>query len=314
VEEKRGSVPSFEELDELRTAAEMTVERFCARLGIPRSTWYYWRSASLRGRTVRRWPAPVVDVIEEAAARKAEQFSAWGHRKVWALLRNDGIDVSPASVRRALARRGLLLPPRYQAERRQLAKARRAVFEIAPTRRNRIWQMDFSAFETTGGGLWNLTGVVDYAAKVCLTCPATGTQTAREAVAAVEAAILTAEDLLEIPLVDDCVDPVTGEVVHLVIVSDNGPAFKSDIFARFVASRPYLAHVRTRFRSPQTNGVVERFFGTLKYDHLYRDEINDAVALVEEIETYLSLYNDVRPHEHLGFRTPREVYLAKPAL
>jgi hypothetical protein len=31
---------------------------------------------------------------------------------------------------------------------------------------------------------------------------------------------------------------------------------------------PLLLHVRTRVRSPQTNGVVERFFGTLKYEHL----------------------------------------------
>ncbi|TMB89881.1 MAG: transposase family protein [Chloroflexi bacterium] len=54
----------------------------------------------------------------------------------------------------------------------------------------------------------------------------------------------------------------------MVIVSDNGPAYKSDLFTRSIASRPFLAHVRNRYRSPQTNGVVERFFGSLKYDHL----------------------------------------------
>jgi transposase InsO family protein len=31
--------------------------------------------------------------------------------------------------------------------------------------------------------------------------------------------------------------------------------------------------VRTRHRAPKTNGVVERFFGSLKYEHLYRLEI-----------------------------------------
>ena len=41
----------------------MTIERFCHRLGIPRSTYYYWRGAHLAGREVRRWPAPVVDEI-----------------------------------------------------------------------------------------------------------------------------------------------------------------------------------------------------------------------------------------------------------
>jgi transposase InsO family protein len=36
-----------------------------------------------------------------------------------------------------------------------------------------------------------------------------------------------------------------------------------------------VRHVRTRVRSPQTNGVIERFFGTLKYEHLYCAPIDD---------------------------------------
>src|SRR5207302_2460582 len=43
----------------------------------------------------------------------------------------------------------------------------------------------------------------------------------------------------------------------------------------FAGEDPLLRHVRTRVRSPQTNGVIERFFGTLKYEHLYRAPIDD---------------------------------------
>lgn len=50
--------------------------------------------------------------------------------------------------------------------------------------------------------------------------------------------------------------------------------------------------------------MVERFFGTLKYDHLYREEIRDGVRLADEVATYLRLYNRRWPHEALGFRTP----------
>lgn len=53
----------------------MSVRRFVARLGIPRATYYYWRSAHLQGREVSRWPAPVVDAIEDAAAEKAHAYS-----------------------------------------------------------------------------------------------------------------------------------------------------------------------------------------------------------------------------------------------
>jgi len=290
----------------------MPVSRFLARLGIPSSTWYYWRQGHLRGRAVRRWPAPVVDEIEEPAAKKAIEFSAWGHRKIWAMLRTDGLSVSQSSVKRALARRDLLLPVRYQAERRAIARARRAAFDSPPRRRNRVWQMDFSEFETTRGGTWQLVGIVDYAAKVCLSCGANGTQTALDATSAVDAAIAEAERLLGGPLKDDLVDRATGEVHPVVIVSDNGPAFKSSRFALFIGSRPELSHVRTKHRSPQTNGVIERFFGAIKYEHLYREEIPSGQDLVEQVDVFRSLYNRVRPHEHLDFRTPLDAYLEPP--
>jgi hypothetical protein len=78
----------------------MPVRRFVARLGIPPSTWYYWRQASLQGRPARRWPAPVVGAIEGAAAEQAYRFSAWGHRKIWAMLRADGAAVSVVATAR----------------------------------------------------------------------------------------------------------------------------------------------------------------------------------------------------------------------
>jgi putative transposase len=296
----------------MRREAGMPVRRFVARLGIPSSTWYYWRQGELAGRPSRRWPAPVVDAIEEAAAEQAYRFSAWGHRKIWAMLRADGAAVSQSSVKRALARRGLLMPVRYQAERRALAKARRATFDAPPRRRNRVWQTDFSEFETSTGGTWRITAVVDYAAKLCLAVHANGTQTARDAVRVLEAALAEAERLLGHPLAEDCLDPESAELHPLTIVSDNGPAYKSDRFALFIASHPELRHVRTKHRAPETNGVVERFFESLKYEHLYRLEVANGQALVEELDAYRELFNRIRPHERLDFRTPLEVYLGPP--
>jgi transposase InsO family protein len=290
------------------------VRRFVRRLGIPASTWYHWRAAHLQGRPIRRWPAPVVDAIEEAAAVQVHRWSAWGHRKIHAMLRADGVRVSASSVQRALRRRGLLQPTRYQAERRQLARARHERFWDPPARRNRVWQTDFTEFETTTHGTWRIAGVVDYHSKLCLAAPVSGTQTARDAIAAVRAAIVTAEDLLGTPLVDDCIDPATGELHPVTIVSDNGPAYKSTDFLRFIRSRPELAHVRTRHHAPETNGVVERFNGSLKYEHLYREEIADAQALVEQVEAYRDLYNRIRPHEAIGFLTPIAVHLTEPNL
>ncbi len=304
--EKGGALPGFADLELIRAEAAIAVTRFCSLLGIPRASWYRWKGAAER--RPGRWPAPVVDPLEPLAATYATTFAAWGHRKLWALLQADGHHVSMSSVARALARRGLLLPQRYQAERRQLARARRAVFIDPPTRRCRVWQFDFSEFETIGGGIWRLGGVVDYFAKVSLACPTTTTQTAVDAIAAIEAARCQAETWLGYSLLEECLDPVTAELAPVAIVTDNGAAFRSAAFARYIASRPEFTHVRTRHRSPGTNGVIERFFESLKYEYLYRQEIGDGATLVAAVDCHQTIYNDVRPHEAIGFRTPFAVW------
>jgi len=187
------------------------------------------------------------------------------------------------------------------------------VFLAPPTRRNRVWQHDFSELESLAGGIWRLGGVVDYWAKVALACPVTTTQGHRDAVAAVEAAIGQAELLLGCSLLDDCTDPATGELTPVVLVTDNGPAYRSAAFARFIAGRPELAHVRTRHRAPQTNGVVERFYQAIKYEDLYRHEIGDGLVLAQRVAGYLTVYNTIRPHEAIGFTTPLARYLQAPS-
>jgi transposase InsO family protein len=60
----------------------------------------------------------------------------------------------------------------------------------------------------------------------------------------------------------------------------------------------------------RSNGVVERFSGTLKYEHLYRGPINDGNALAVEVNLFRHTYNQQRPHQALDERTPRAAYLA----
>ena len=226
---------------------------------------------------------------------------AWGHRKIWAMGHWDGWDLgSPSSVHRAIARRGLLQPVRYQAERRQLAAARREAFLEPPARRNRVWQVDFSAYQTTTEGAWALCGVVDYAAKLALACPVTVTQTAADLLAAIDAAEQAAGALLGRPRIEDCAAPATGEIVPLVIVSDNGPAMKSTAVARWFATRAHLAHVRTRHPAPWTNGVVERWIESLKYEHLYRHHIASGPELADHVAAFTDTYNTIRPWRRTG--------------
>ena len=69
------------------------------------------------------WQAPIVDRIKPAVVKLAAEWPAWWHRKIWTMGRYAGWELrSQSSVRRAMARRGLLQPVSYRAERYQLAK------------------------------------------------------------------------------------------------------------------------------------------------------------------------------------------------
>jgi putative transposase len=265
-----------------------------------------------------------VDAVEAVAAKYAADWPAWGHRKLAAMMRADGLAVSTSTVERALRRRGLLLPRGYRADRKSWAVLRRRVFRDPPTRRNRVWQSDFSEFETTGGGIWRICAVIDYATKYCLAVTVTPTARGPDALACLQLAVAEAQrltgldDLRADRGLMDLLDPdgvVIGQVpAPIAVVSDNGPCFRGEVYASaFTGPDPLLRHVRTRVKSPQSNGVVERFFGTLKYEHLYRAEIADGDALAVEINWFRYVYNTIRPHQALGDRTPRQAYLQPQA-
>ena len=132
-----------------------------------------------------------------------------------------------------------------------------------------------------------LAGCADYWAKYELGFHVATTCNHRDAIRSVEIALAEADNVLGKPLVDDLpVDPNTGQLVQTKLDTENGPAFKSGRFASFVAATGVLEHLRIKRKSPDQNGVRERGFGSLKYEHLHRQEITDGPAVAREAEAY----------------------------
>jgi transposase InsO family protein len=294
----------------IRLEAAIPTTRFVRLIGVPERSYRRWQQRERQGQPAKGpWPAPARDRVEPAAIEYADRFPAGGHRKVAMLMRVDGHHAADSTVLRALRRSGRVQPIDYQAERRQLAEARRAAFVVPPSGPNQVWQLDFSEFETRHGGTWRIGGVADYWSKLELGWHVSTTANHRDAIETVEQAIAETERLTGRPLAELLVDPVTGEIRPIAVVTDNGPCFKSVRFAAYIEKRPELIHIRTRRKSPNQNGVRERAFGSLKYEHLYRLEIDDGHQLGVEVEEYRRLFNEIRPHEALAMRRPLDVHL-----
>lgn len=295
----------------IRVESGVSTARFCELIETPERTWRRWQSRAGRGEPVKGpWPTPAQDAIESDAVAKAKAWPAWGHRKVTALLAADGRWTNESTVKRVLRRNDLLLPVNHTVITRDLAAARRAAFVVPPSRRNQVWQLDFSEYETTVQSTWRLAGCADYWAKYELGFHVATTCNHRDAIRTVQIAISEAERLIGCPLAEDLpVDEDTGEIIKIKLVTDNGGAFKSGRFAAFIGSTGVLEHIRIRRKSPGQNGVRERAFGSLKYEHLYRHEISDGPGIAREAEAYRHVFNNVRPHEAIGMTTPAERYL-----
>lgn len=318
-EERGGSFGPFEDLEVIRQDAGMPTARFVKLIGVPERSYRRWQAKARTARSPKGpWPQPSRVAVRDVVIRHASAHPAWGHRKVWAMTRHDGHRVSQATVLRLLRDEGLILPAHYQRERRKLAERRKAAFAKEPTAPNQVWQLDFSEYETTTGGTWRIAACRDYWSKYEFDAHVSPTANMHDAVEAVQKALDETERLLGHPLIDDAaVDPATGEIEPVVtIVTDNGGPFRSLTFELFVLRHPELKHVRTKVRTPGQNGSRERGFGSMKYEWLFREEIDDALQLVEHVNAYRHDYNHVRPHEAIAWNRPAEVHagLADPTI
>ena len=61
------------------------------------------------------------------------------------------------------------------------------------------------------------------------------------------------------------------------------------------------------------NIFVERLWRSIKYEEVYLKAYQTVAEARAGIDAYLEFYNQQRPHQALGYRTPAEVYQNGPA-
>jgi len=61
-----------------------------------------------------------------------------------------------------------------------------------------------------------------------------------------------------------------------------------------------IKHVLARINRPQTNGKIERWFGTYKQEFM--------TSTFKNIQDYVRHYNEQRPHMSLNYQTPQKVW------
>lgn len=253
----------------------------CREFGICRTTGRKWllryeeeQLAGLEDRSRRPGSSPsqTPDAVVERILELKAEHPAWGGRKLSVLLGEDA--PCGRTVDRILKARGLAGP----------APAARSVGRFERAGCNELWQMDFKGVPK---GAPQVLGCVDDASRFCILLRRSPSQ--------------KLDDFW--PLLWEAF----GEHgLPQAILTDNGASFRNNASRRFSSFdvRLLLLGVRPlhgRPRHPQTQGKVERFFGTLEREK----------GLGRE-EEFRWIYNHKRPHEAIGMKTPAQAYQRSP--
>ncbi len=251
-----------------------SVRRSCRVLGLRRQT-YYRRKQGFR---VEERDKEVMEMLH----RVTKRFIAWGFWMVFYYLRCNGYTWNHKRVYRVWKQEALhlRLPPKR-------AVIRRSYKELLPPERiNEGWAMDFVSDWVVGPNeqAFRIINIMDECSRKALWIQAHLSISAKTLIEALD-------------------QVVAWRGAPAYIRCDNGPEFISHRLKAWADKH----NVELRFiqpGKPSQNGLIERLNKTLRTECLNLAWFKSLCELNEQIQAWSYTYNQERPHQNLGFKTP----------
>ena len=261
--------------------------RTLAALGVPSSVYYAWRRRACMADRPGT-PCRVYEVLATERAAICEfalQLPKIGYRKLtWMMVDANIACVGESTVYRVLSAANLL--SRWKRSERSSG-----VYDFRPTGPSQQWNTDVM-YVWVGARFYFLLSFVDafsrYIVHHKLLMSLDGVQVATELQAALETA-----------------NGAQPRVVH-----DHGSEFVNRDVAAVIRTHNLL-EIKTRRRHPESNGIAERFNGTVRdeTDNDFGGNYLQAQAIIAKLMTH---YNDERLHAALDYMTPDTWHHGQP--
>jgi putative transposase len=263
------------------------VYRTLAALGVPRSVYYAWKGReNLEDRAGK--PCRVYELLPEERAAIcgfALQYPKIGYRKLtWMMVDAAVACVGESTVYRVLSDAELL-------SRWKRSAVSSGEYNFRPTAPNQQWHVDVM-YVWVAARFYFLVSFVDAYSRFIvhhkLLISLDGKSVSTELQAALESA-----------------SEAKPRIVH-----DHGGEFVNRDVAAVIKTHN-LIDIKTKPRHPESNGIVERFNGTVRdeSDNDYGKNYLQAEAIIAKLMHH---YNEERLHATLGYMTPATWHRGEP--
>jgi putative transposase len=254
----------------------VSIAKLCRWFGVPRRTVYY-KPVKSAPKVDPKFVAPIKAMIEESPS--------FGYRTVAHLL-----GFNKNTVQRVFQLMG------WQVRKRPIGfRPRIQALPSVATMPNERWSTDLCRVWAGRDGWATLALVID-----CHTRELLGWHLSRSGKAC------TAGSALEHALIARF--GTLGRVpAPFLLRSDNGLVFTSRSYTALVRGYGLRQEFITP-HCPQQNGMVERVIRTLKEQCAHRHRFETIQHASRVIGDWIRFYNDRRPHQALGMKTPAETF------
>lgn len=266
-----------------RDGGELPLKTQAALLSLNRSHLYY----------VPKAPSEHELAIKHAIDQLYTKYPFYGSRRISAGLRREGLIVNRKAVQRHMREMGIeaIYPGPNLSRRNQQHKVfpylLRGVVIDSP---NAVWGTDITYIRLARGWMY-LVAIMDWYSRFIVAWELSDNLDTTFVLAAVERALGTA----------------TPDILN----SDQGAQFTSLDYVELVLAAGVQISMDGKGRALD-NVFTERFWRSLKYEEVYMKEYTMPRQAREGIGDYIDFYNNERPHQSLGDRTPAELYFADP--
>lgn len=228
----------------------------------------------------------------EALARRLRELAlenpAYGYRRLWHLLREEGFLVNQKRVYRLYRKLELGLPRRKKRGYRR-SRHFEEDFPLEPAKRpGERWSIDFKEERLSDGTKVRILQVLDEYSRFFLGAWPDRRIGGEEAGEYLDHLCLHYGPPLELR-------------------RDDGPEFRSQEFQK-ICRKWRIRQIVIPPASPYWNGIIESFHGKEEEEWLSREIIEDFEKFCEGLERFWWYYNYQRPHSALGYRCPGEIW------